>query len=97
MRGYLVNDTLAVIPGTHTFWNDLLDWFPWLEDQTGGYTPYSQLVLRICSLPRPWPDLIIRNATFFGPIPLPVPQIAILQDILFGGPRQMQLAARFVF
>lgn len=91
MRGYLVNDALAIIPGSRTFWHDLLEWFPWLEDQTGGYTPYPELAYRIATLPRPLPDLIIRNASFFPPIPLGVPTISLLQDVLYGQPREAQL------
>jgi glycosyltransferase involved in cell wall biosynthesis len=91
MKGWLVNDCLTVIPGSRTLWHDLLEWLPGLEDQTGGYTPFDRLVARIMMLPGPPPDYLIRNATFFGPLPMTVPTIALLQDCTFGIPRSVQL------
>lgn len=41
--GWLVNDCLTCIPGTTTFWHNLLDWFPHLIDKTNGYTSYGHL------------------------------------------------------
>ena len=41
--GWLVNDTLTCIPGTITFWHNLLEWFPELLDKTNGYTNYINL------------------------------------------------------
>ena len=49
-RGWLVNDQLSAIPGVLTFWHDLLNWFPNLEDKTNGCTPYSQLANKVESL-----------------------------------------------
>ena len=85
MTRLLVNDCLTTIPGTRTFWHDLQDWF--YMKFIGG--PYEHLA-GIAS-----PDLdatlIIRNATYFGPISTKVPQISLLQDIITEGPlRKMQ-------
>ena len=41
--GWLVNDTLTCIPGTITFWHNLLEWNPYLIDKTNGYTNFSVL------------------------------------------------------
>lgn len=78
--GWLVNDCLTCIPNTRTFWHDLLDWFPKLEDKTGGYTDYSVLANRIESL-APKPDYIIRNGTYFRQLNINVPTISLLQDV----------------
>ena len=37
-KGWLVNDCLTCIPGTKTFWHDLLEWIPTLEDKTDFHT-----------------------------------------------------------
>jgi len=83
--GWLVNDCLTCIPGTKTFWHDLLEWLPDLEDKMGGYTNYNVLADRIEQnfwqlLPKQRPRYIIRNATFFRPMHLPCKQISLLQD-----------------
>ena len=44
--GWLINDCLTTIPGTKTFWHDLLDWIPNLEDKTLGYTSFLTLTFR---------------------------------------------------
>lgn len=82
MTGWLINDTLTCIPDTKTFWHDLLEWFPELQDKTGGYTPFSQLATTIEEHLRRGkkPDFIIRNATFFRRINTDVPTISYLQD-----------------
>lgn len=68
--GWLINDCLTTIQGTKTFWHDLLEWIPDLEDKTGGHTVYSSLAASIESMARAEgsPDYIIRNATFFRPL-----------------------------
>ena len=76
-KGWLVNDFLTCIPGTKTFWHDLLEWLPGLEAQC---FPYPVLADTIESLPSP-PDYIIRNASYFRPINLPVKTISLVQDI----------------
>lgn len=78
-RGWLVNDCLTCIPGTKTFWHDLLDWFPKLEDKTGGYTDYSILANVIESMPNR-PDYIIRNGTYFRKLNINVPTFCLIQD-----------------
>ena len=81
-RGWLVNDTLTCIPGTKTFWHDLLEWLPGLEDKTGGHTSFTILPqkieadLEISSSP----DYIIRNASYFRALNTDAPTISLLQD-----------------
>lgn len=80
--GWLVNDCLTTIPGVRTFWHDLLEWFPGLEDKTGGYTKFELLADKVekeAILNSP-PDYIIRNATFFRPLRIKTKQIVFLQD-----------------
>ena len=36
--GWLVNDCLTCIPGSETWWHDMLRWFPNLEDKTNDDT-----------------------------------------------------------
>lgn len=81
-KGWLVNDTLTCIPGTKTFWHDLLEWIPNLEDKCGGLTPFNILPNKIESeaLQIGMPDYIIRNATYFRSINLPVKTVSLLQD-----------------
>lgn len=78
-KGWLVNDCLTCIPGTTTFWHDLLKWFPNLEDKTGGYTDYSILANKIESI-NPKPDYIIRNGTYFRKLNINVPTFCLIQD-----------------
>lgn len=80
--GWLVNDCLTCIPGTKTFWHDLLGWFPNLIDKTNGYTNYNILADRLEQEAEleDTPDYIIRNATFFRKINLPCKQVSLLQD-----------------
>lgn len=82
MKGWLVNDCLTCIPGTRTFWHDLLDNVEGLIDMTGGYTSYDVLSQTIeKALESDRPDYIIRNGSWFPPINTDVPQIAIAQDL----------------
>jgi glycosyltransferase involved in cell wall biosynthesis len=76
-KGWLVNDFLTCIPGTKTFWHDLLEWLPGLEAQC---FPYPVLAEIIESLPSR-PDYIIRNASYFRPINFPAKTISLIQDI----------------
>lgn len=82
MIGWLVNDCLTCIPGTKTFWHDLLEHVPGLIDKTGGYTAFSILPDRIENLVvvEGLPNYLIRNATFFRRLNLSCPQISFLQD-----------------
>lgn len=81
MKAWLVNDKLTCIPGTHTFWHDLLDWFPFIEDKTGvefyALPNHIESEASRCGSP----DLIIRNATYFRSLNIPVKTISLLQDI----------------
>lgn len=89
MRRLLVNDCLTTIPGTRTFWHDLQEWFGcvFVEGE------YSTLVKEADDTldfflddgyaGDEYPQLIIRNATYFGPLKASerVPTISLLQDI----------------
>lgn len=77
--GWLVNDTLTCIPNTRTFWHDLLDWFPNLQDKCDGYTDYSVLANKIESL-NERPDYIIRNGSYFRKLNIDVPTFCLIQD-----------------
>ena len=63
-KGWLINNQLTAIPGTRTFWHDLLDWYPGLEDKCDGYTDFGVLAEKIESIPHT-PDYIIRNGSYF--------------------------------
>lgn len=78
-KGWLVNDTLTCIPNTRTFWHDLLDWFPNLEDKCNGYTDYSVLAQTIESIDGR-PDYIIRNGSYFRRLNIDVPTFCLIQD-----------------
>jgi glycosyltransferase involved in cell wall biosynthesis len=81
--GWLVNDCLTCIPGTKTFWHDLLENVDGLVDKCDGHTPYSILPTRIENeLQVEPPNYIIRNATFFRKMNTSVPTISLLQDVV---------------
>jgi glycosyltransferase involved in cell wall biosynthesis len=81
-KGWLVNDTLTCIPGTKTFWHDLLEWIPNLEDKCNGHTPFTILPNYIeVEFNKTKVGYIIRNATYFRPLNIPVKTISLLQDL----------------
>ena len=81
--GWLVNDCLTCIPGTKTFWHNLLEWFPYLIDKTNGHTDYGHLAHVIESqVDTSNPDYIIRNASYFRRIYRNVKTISLVQDVL---------------
>ena len=82
MTGWLINDCLTCIPGTKTFWHDLLEWFPNLIDMTNGHTFFRDLANTIEHKAKIHgePDYIIRNATFFRDLNLKCHMISFLQD-----------------
>lgn len=91
-KGWLVNDTLTCIPNTKTFWHDLLDWLPELQDKTNGHTSFHILPNYIESEARNgMPDYIIRNATYFRSMNLPVKTISLLQDLAPNNPMQIDV------
>lgn len=94
MSGWLVNDCLTCIPGTRTFWHDLLEWLPDLQDKCNGYTPYAQLPDRIESEVNVegTPDYIIRNCTFFRHMNINTKTISLIQDVYEGSQRSQQLS-----
>lgn len=91
--GWLVNNALTAIPGTKTFWHDLLEWIPNLEDKTFGYTDFSNLANVIENeLSKHNPDYIIRNASYFRKINSNgVKTISLLQDIYADTPNQLDV------
>lgn len=91
--GWLVNDTLTCIPGTKTFWHDLLEWIPNLKDKTSGYTDFGSLPNKIeLDASRGGnPDYIIRNATFFRKMNISTKTISLLQDKYEGGMKESQI------
>jgi len=93
MVGWLINDCLTCIPGTKTFWHDLLDWFPELIDKTNQYTPYESLPKYIEEEVKKIgePDYIIRNASFFPPLNLKTFTISYLQDYYTGKEQENQI------
>jgi glycosyltransferase involved in cell wall biosynthesis len=92
-KGWLVNDTLTCIPGTKTFWHDLLEWVPNLEDKCNGNTPFHILPSSIESeaINNGYPDYIIRNATYFRKINLPIKTISLLQDLSINNYQQIEV------
>jgi glycosyltransferase involved in cell wall biosynthesis len=86
--GWLVNDCLTCIPGTNTFWHNLLEWVPLLVDKTRGYTDYSILadviemdVAQSTYIEKPY--YIIRNGSYFRGINVQnIKTISLIQDIL---------------
>jgi glycosyltransferase involved in cell wall biosynthesis len=90
---WLVNDTLTCIPGTQTFWHNLLEWFPQIIDKTGGRTDFEKLAANIEKeiASDGEPSAIIRNATFFRKINSKAKTISFLQDIYTGALRAQQL------
>ena len=92
MTGWLINDCLTCIPGTKTFWHNLLDWFPELEDKTNGCTYFSVLAEKIENeLKLIKPDYIIRNGTYFRRLNTAVPTISLIQDIHLNNDVQMDV------
>jgi len=81
---WLINDCLTTIPGTKTFWHDLLEWIPGMVDKTSVYTPFNRLAKRI-EINYFWtfkkPDLVIRNGSFFRKLNINVKTISLIQDI----------------
>jgi glycosyltransferase involved in cell wall biosynthesis len=92
-KGWLVNDTLTCIPNTKTFWHDVLEWLPDLEDKCNGITPFNALA---SAIENSWanaekPYYIIRNATYFRPMNIPVKTISLLQDFALGNQEQLDV------
>jgi len=91
--GWLVNDCLTCIPGTKTFWHNLLEWVPGLVDKTNGHTPFGGLANYIENEAKVHgvPDYIVRNATFFRPINIKSKTISLLQDCYTGNQDQIKV------
>ena len=80
VRRLLVNDVMTCIPGTRTFWHDLQEWFG-MEFVGASYDKLATWASEAAKDA----TLVIRNATYFGPIDTKCPQISILQDIIDQG------------
>lgn len=81
--GWLVNDCLTCIPGSETWWHDMLKWFPKIEDKTNGYTDYSILADKIEKLYNETsnkPNYIVRNGSYFRKLNINIPTFALIQD-----------------
>jgi glycosyltransferase involved in cell wall biosynthesis len=92
--GWLVNDCLTCIPGTTTFWHNLLEWIPQLIDKTNGYTSFSVLNTNIENQYNEAiikPSYIIRNGTYFPKLNIPIKQISLIQDIQIYNPIQLDV------
>uniref|UniRef100_A0A6C0JRP6 Glycosyl transferase family 1 domain-containing protein n=1 Tax=viral metagenome TaxID=1070528 RepID=A0A6C0JRP6_9ZZZZ len=88
--GWLVNDYLTCIPGTRTFWHNLLEWFPGLVDKT--YPDFSILPKYIESeYNHTKPAYIIRNGTYFAKINIPVKTISLIQDVAADKSEQLNI------
>lgn len=81
MSVWVVNDYLTTIPGTRTLWHDLCEW---LDAEWWGDVGYERLAdhVETTASYHGNPAVLIRNATWFGPIDVPTKTISILQDIM---------------
>ena len=87
MKRLLVNDALTQIEGTKTFWHDLQEWFG-LRFIGADYSMLTDAVdAEMAGISDNYEatSLIIRNASYFGPIKSNVPTISLLQDIFQEG------------
>lgn len=87
-EGWLVNDCLTCIPGTKTFWHDLLECVPGLQDRTFDYTPFEHINAKLNKLYKTeQPKYIIRNGTFFDSLDISkdVRTISLIQDVYTNG------------
>ena len=88
--GWLVNDCLTCIPDTKTFWHFLLSFVDGLEDKTGGYTDFRvlpKIIEELYAKTEEKPKYVVRNATFFRNLAIPVKTISLLQDPYSQGTR----------
>lgn len=85
-KRYLVNDFMTTIPGTKTFWHNLQGWFG-LQFIGGDYEKLAVAASK--EIPED-ATLVIRNATYFGPLETDAPTISLVQDIVEGEVREMQ-------
>ena len=84
MKRLLVNDMMTTIPGTKTFWHDLQEWFglKFIGADYSMLTDHVKAEMAGISDNYEGTSLIIRNASYFGPIKTDVPTISLLQDIM---------------
>lgn len=94
MRRLLVNDMLSALPEHRTFWHSLQDWFG-MEFVGGDFSRLAEVAGTAClaaAVDFNPVALIVRNASYFGPIQTNTHQIALLQDIFPEGHREQQEA-----
>lgn len=86
-HGWIINDKLTCIPGTKTFWHDLLDWIPGLISKADdiSFHVLANKIENDFNSTYVKPYYLIRNATFFRRMNLPVKTISLLQDSYIGG------------
>jgi glycosyltransferase involved in cell wall biosynthesis len=77
---WVVNDHLTTIPGTRTLWHDLCEWIG--GEFIGGDYPLLAGNVEQRAMASGYPDVIIRNGTWFGSIEVPAPTICLIQDIM---------------
>ncbi len=93
MKRLLVNDALTQIEGTKTFWHDLQEWFGlrFIGADYSMLIDHVEAEMAGISDNYEGTSLIIRNASYFGPIKSDIPTISLLQDIFQEGEsREMQ-------
>ena len=82
MKRLLVNDVMTCIPGTRTFWHDLEEWFL-MKFIGGDYKDLAKIADANASIvddpgdgkPSIFTTLIIRNASYFGPLKSSQPEL----------------------
>ena len=82
MGGLLINDCLTCIPGTKTFWHNLLEWFPSLSPITTSYIEYSYLAEYSEKEIQKNKGIkyVIRNGSYFRPLNTNCITISLIQD-----------------
>jgi glycosyltransferase involved in cell wall biosynthesis len=92
--GWLINDQLTAIPGTKTFWHDLLAWFPDLiwpfREKYVDYAHLGDVAEQYYWTKNPKPQYIVRNGSYFRSLDVDVPTISFVQDIMGSEKAQTQ-------
>jgi hypothetical protein len=80
--GWIVNDRLSCFD-TKTFWHDLLDWLPGLENKATGidFSILPNKIEKDFNNSQIKPKYIIRNATFFRRLNINTKTISLFQDL----------------
>jgi hypothetical protein len=87
MKVVVVNDAITQIPGTRTFWSDLVEWF----GAEFVCAPFQDLPALASSIEC---DVMIRNGSYWPAITSNAKQVSLIQDIFDDSPlRAMQREA----